>query len=95
MSHTIQIIKRGKILGTWENKRAFALHAKFEAQCKKVHQTPIWADHYRAIGRKIDPSYVVFRSKRRKSSDLVLIRLDKAPADYLEELNNIYKWNKG
>jgi hypothetical protein len=86
------IIKRGVVLGTWDVKCAFDLHIKFDSICKEHFQKAVWADHGRVLKRKIDPSYVVFRSERRRSSDLVLVNVNEAPSDYLDALKTIYKW---
>ena len=89
---TCQIIQRGVIEHTSEVDVPAKLFGKFEAMCKRRFQESYWADHYRAMKRRLDPEFVILRSSRRRSTDLVLINLDQAPSDYMRQLAQVYSW---
>jgi hypothetical protein len=89
----VAIIERGKLIGQWNVSASIKLFSKMNLMCRAFGEKPWWGDHYRTLKRRIDPPYVISRNGARQRR-LVLIDLDAAPANYLEELQQLYEWEK-
>lgn len=85
------IVKDGNILGNWMVRGCTDLDDKFIALCRRIGRTGIWADRGRALKLMVDPPYVVYRNNGNPRR-IVLVNVSEAPANYIEELAELYGW---
>lgn len=85
------IVQDGKVVFSWPG-HAHELMTKHALMCKQLFgQSQRWGDQGCTMKRRTDPPYVVCRNKAAKRR-LVLINLERAPADYLQQLCGLYDW---
>lgn len=91
--HTHAIVVNGQVSQSWQLNSVLQILDKCRIQCRRMGYTLQWADHGYGIKRKTDPSWVVWRNNGRFRV-YVVVNLTQAPADWLDQLHNLYGWGK-